>query len=219
MRNAKIIATFGPSVASHESTVSILKAGVDVARLNMSHGSHKMHQMAYDNIRRASAEVGRPVAIFADLQGPKIRIGRFTSGPHKLHVGDKFTITTRDIAGTAEICSTTHADLPKDVDVGDTLLIDDGKITLRAVDVDRTQIVTEVVVPGIVSDNKGINLPGVAMSVPALTKKDETDLRWALRAGVDMVALSFVRAAKDITRVHEIMLEEDRLTPVIAKVE
>ncbi|NMR30633.1 pyruvate kinase [Crystallibacter degradans] len=219
MRQAKIIATFGPAVATYESTVQLLRAGVDVARLNMSHGEHAVHEETYNNIRKAAAELDQPIAIFADLQGPKIRLGRFAAGPHELRVGDTFTITTEDVAGTAEICSTTHKGLPQDVTVGETLLIDDGKVALRAVAVEDTRVVTEVTVPGAVSNNKGINLPGVAVNVPALSDKDEADLRWALRTGVDMVALSFVRNAADIRRVHEIMAEEGRRTPVIAKIE
>ena len=219
MRQAKIIATFGPSVATYESTVQLLRAGVDVARLNMSHGEHAVHEETYNNIRKAAAELDQPIAIFADLQGPKIRLGRFAAGPHELRAGDTFTITTEDLAGTPELCSTTHKGLPQDVTAGDTLLIDDGKVALRAVAVDDTRVVTEVTVPGAVSNNKGINLPGVAVNVPALSDKDEADLRWALRTGVDMVALSFVRNAADIQRVHEIMGEEGRRTPVIAKIE
>jgi pyruvate kinase len=185
----------------------------------MSHGEHAVHEETYNNIRKAAAELDQPIAIFADLQGPKIRLGKFAAGPHELRVGDTFTITTEDVAGTAELCSTTHKGLPQDVTVGDTLLIDDGKVALRAVAVDDTRVVTEVTVPGAVSNNKGINLPGVAVNVPALSEKDEADLRWALRTGVDMVALSFVRNAADIRRVHEIMAEEGRRTPVIAKIE
>ena len=219
MRRAKIVATFGPAIASYESTLAVLKAGVDVARMNMSHGDYGVHQQTYDNVRRASAELGRPVGIFADLQGPKIRLGRFVDGPHHLAVGDRFTITTEDVEGTAEICSTTHKGLPGDVKVGDSLLIDDGKVALKAIEVDDVKVVTEVTVAGVVSNNKGINLPGVAVNVPALSEKDEDDLRWSLKTGVDMVALSFVRNAADVQRVHEIMDEEGRRVPVIAKIE
>jgi pyruvate kinase len=219
MRRAKIVATFGPAVAGYDTTLEVLKAGVDVARMNMSHDERSVHQRTYDNVRRASAALGKPVGIFADLQGPKIRLGRFTDGPHHLNVGDRFTITTENVEGTAAICSTTFAGLPQDVSVGDTLLIDDGKVALKAIAVDDVQVVTEVTVPGPVSNNKGINLPGVAVNVPALSTKDEDDLRWALRTGVDMIALSFVRGPADIRRVHEIMDEEGRRTPVIAKIE
>ncbi|EMY36007.1 pyruvate kinase, partial [Arthrobacter crystallopoietes BAB-32] len=215
----KIVVTFGPALGTYAKTLAVLEAGADVARLNMSHGDHSVHEQTYRHIRKAAAELNRPIGIFADLQGPKIRLGRFSSGPHELTVGDRFTITTEEIEGTAEICSTTYKGLPGDVRPGDTLLIDDGKVALRALSVDRTRVVTEVTVAGAVSNNKGINLPGVAVNVPALSSKDEADLRWALRTGIDMVALSFVRNAADIRRVHEIMDEEGRRTPVIAKIE
>ena len=219
MRRAKIVATFGPAISSYSNTLAVLDAGVDVARMNMSHGDYSVHQQTYENVRRAAAELNRPVGIFADLQGPKIRLGRFADGPHVLAPGDRFTITVEDIPGTKEICSTTFKGLPHDVAVGDMLLIDDGKVSLRAVEVDATSVVTEVVVGGSVSNNKGINLPGVAVNVPALSEKDEEDLRWAIRIGVDMVALSFVRDASDVIRVHEIMDDEGRRVPVIAKIE
>ncbi|WP_028278817.1 pyruvate kinase [Arthrobacter sp. H5] len=219
MRRAKIVATFGPAIASYENTLAVLEAGVDVARMNMSHGDHTVHNQTYEFVRKAAAELGRPVGIFADLQGPKIRLGRFADGPHVLLPGDVFTITTEDIQGTQLICSTTHLGLPQDVRVGDSLLIDDGKVALRATEVDDVKVVTEVTVGGAVSNNKGINLPGVAVNVPALSDKDEADLRWAIQRGVDMVALSFVRNAEDVQRVHEIMDEEGRRVPVIAKIE
>ncbi|QCU78142.1 pyruvate kinase [Citricoccus sp. SGAir0253] len=219
MRHAKIVATFGPATEGYENTRAVIAAGVDVARMNMSHGSYEVHERTYADIRRAAADLGRPVAVFADLQGPKIRLGRFADGPHELAVGDRFTITTREEEGTRERCGTTFAGLPQDVRPGDTLLIDDGKVALRAVEVTDTDVVTEVTVPGAVSNNKGINLPGVAVNVPALSEKDEADLRWALDLGVDMVALSFVRSARDIERVHEIMDEQGRRVPVIAKIE
>lgn len=219
MRHAKIVATWGPAVSNYENTLKLIHAGVNVARLNMSHGSYNIHEGVYRNIRRAEAEVGRPIAVLADLQGPKIRLGRFAAGPHDLAVGDRFSITTRDIVGDETICGTTHKGLPGDVRVGDPLLIDDGKVMLRAIEVTEDTVITEVEVPGAVSNNKGINLPGVAVNVPALSDKDEEDLRWALKLGADYIALSFVRDAEDIVRVHEIMAEEGRRLPVIAKIE
>ena len=219
MRRAKIVATFGPAIASFENTLAVLEAGVDVARMNMSHGDYSVHDTTYENVRKAAGQLGKPVAIMADLQGPKIRLGRFVDGPHLLAVGDTFTITTEDVPGTKDICSTTLKSLTEDVNPGDALLIDDGKVALRAIDVDDVKVVAQVIVGGYVSNNKGINLPGVAVNVPALSEKDEDDLRWAMRRGVDMVALSFVRDASDIKRVHEIMDEEGRRVPVIAKIE
>lgn len=219
MRRAKIVATFGPAIGTLEKTLQAIQAGVDVARLNMSHGEYSTHAENLANVRQASEKLGRPVGVFADLQGPKIRLGRFSNGPHLLAAGDRFTITIDDVEGTKDICSTTFKGLPQDVAVGDRLLVNDGRVALRAVEVDDRQVVTEVVTGGEVSNNKGINLPGVAVNVPALSEKDEDDLRWALRAGVDMIALSFVRNASDIQRVHEIMDEEGRRLPVIAKIE
>ena len=219
MRRAKIVATLGPASESKERTLELVEAGLDVARLNLSHGSYEEHQMRFDNIRAAAEKTGRAVGILADLQGPKIRTTRFSDGPVDLAKGDVFTITINEVDGNSERVGTTYKGLPGDVNVGDMLLVDDGKVALRATEVTDTDVVTEVVVPGTISNNKGINLPGVAVSVPALSEKDERDLRWALQAGVDLIALSFVRDAKDITRVHEIMDEEGVRRPVIAKVE
>jgi len=219
MRHAKIVATWGPAVSSYDHTLELIRAGVNVARLNMSHGTHNVHEGIYRNIRRAENEVGRPIAVLADLQGPKIRLGNFESGPIELEKGDEFAITTRDILGTREVCGTTHRGLPGDVSVGDPLLIDDGKVALRATRVTDDTVYTTVEIPGVVSNHKGINLPGVAVNVPALSEKDETDLCWALKQGVDYIALSFVRDAADIVRVHEIMDEEGVRLPVIAKIE
>ncbi|MBK0421470.1 pyruvate kinase [Leucobacter sp. CSA2] len=219
MRHAKIVATWGPAVSSYDHTLDLIRAGVNVARLNMSHGTYNVHEGIYRNIRRAEAEVGRPIAVLADLQGPKIRLGKFEGGPYELEVGDEFAITTRDIVGNREIAGTTHKGLPGDVQVGDPLLVDDGKVGLRATRVTEDTVYTEVEIPGAVSNNKGINLPGVAVNVPALSEKDEQDLRWAIKLGADYIALSFVRDAADITRVHEIMREEGVRLPVIAKIE
>jgi pyruvate kinase len=219
MRRAKIVATLGPATSSYENIRAIIEAGVDVARMNLSHGSYAVHEEIFGNIRRAATATGRPVAVLVDLQGPKIRLGKFANGPHHLEVGDRFTITTEEIEGTAEICGTTYKGLPGDVKPGDVLLIDDGKVKLRAISSDGTSVVTETVVAGAVSNNKGINLPGVAVNVPALSEKDEDDLRWGLKLGADYIALSFVRNAEDVTRVHEIMAEEGIRVPVIAKIE
>ena len=192
---------------------------MDVARLNLSHGNYADHEAVYAEVRAASNESGRAVGVLVDLQGPKIRTGRFADGTVTLVNGERFTITVDDILGDRDRVSTTYKGLPGDVKPGDRLLIDDGKVALRAVEVTDTDIVTVVVEGGVVSNNKGINLPGVAVSVPAMSEKDEADLRWALRLRADMVALSFVRDAKDITRVHEIMDEEGVRLPVIAKIE
>ncbi|GAB2508858.1 pyruvate kinase [Microbacterium petrolearium] len=219
MRRAKIVATLGPATSTKETVKELIEAGVDVTRFNLSHGDHSVHDNNYANVRAAAEELGKPVAILVDLQGPKIRLGKFADGPHDLAVGDIFKITVEDIPGTKEIVSTTFKGLPGDVKPGDFLLIDDGKVRVKVIEADDTVVTTEVIVGGPVSNNKGINLPGVAVSVPALSEKDEDDLRWGLRKGADLIALSFVRDASDVQRVHEIMAEEGRFVPVIAKVE
>ncbi|MFY8026742.1 MAG: pyruvate kinase [Aquiluna sp.] len=219
MRRAKIVATFGPAVADFEKTKAVISAGVDVARLNLSHGDYSVHEASYNNIRKAAEELDKPVGILVDLQGPKIRLARFKNGKEELSVGQEFTITTEEVEGDASICGTTYKGLPQDVKAGDPLLIDDGRIALRAKKVEGNKVVCEVEIGGPISNNKGINLPGVAVNVPAMSEKDEEDLRWALRVGADMIALSFVRSAKDVARAHEIMKEENRFVPVIAKIE
>ncbi|MFZ5869419.1 MAG: pyruvate kinase [Actinomycetota bacterium] len=219
MRRAKIVCTLGPATSSPEAVRTLVEAGMDFARLNLSHGDYSDHDRSYENVRRASDVTGRAVGILADLQGPKIRLGRFANGPHELAVGDTFTITTEDVVGTAELVSTTYQGLPGDVSPGDVVLIDDGRVGLRVRAVEGPRVVTEVEVPGPVSNNKGINLPGVAVSVPALSEKDTEDLRWALRRGVDMIALSFVRTAQDAEDVRKIMAEEGVYLPVLAKIE
>ena len=219
MRRAKIVCTLGPATSSEERIRELVDAGMDVARLNLSHGSHADHELAYRRVRAASDASGHGVGILADLQGPKIRLGRFADGPVSLEEGAVFTITTRDVEGDATICSTTYDGLPGDVHPGDPILIDDGKVRLEVTDVHGDDVATRVVVAGQVSNNKGINLPGVAVSVPALSEKDKDDLRWALHMTVDFVALSFVRSAADVEDVREIMREEGVFLPVVAKIE
>lgn len=219
MRRAKIVCTIGPAISAPEKIAEAIKAGMNVSRLNMSHGDHQVHETSYKTIREQAEKLGKNVAILADLQGPKIRLETFKNGSEVLEPGDTFKITIEDVEGTKEICGTTFKGLPGDVKPGDLLLVDDGKIRLEAISVDETTVTTRVIVGGPVSNNKGINLPGVAVSIPALSEKDERDLRFAIRLGVDMIALSFVRDAADITRVHEIMDEEGQRLPVIAKIE
>jgi pyruvate kinase len=219
VRKAKIVCTLGPATDIPGGVEALVRAGMNVARLNMSHGSYPDHLNRLQQVRAAAAAVGRPVGTFADLQGPKIRLATFAEGPQHLVRGERFTITTRDVPGDQQLCGTTLATLTHDVRPGDQILLDDGKVELRAVEVTDTDVITEVVVGGKVSDHKGINLPGVAVSVPALSDKDAEDLRWALQQGVDMVALSFVRSPEDIDPVHAIMDEVGRRVPVIAKIE
>ncbi|WP_243075032.1 pyruvate kinase [Microbacterium sp. SS28] len=219
MRRAKIVATLGPATAAYETIEALVRAGLDVARINRSHGEYAEHELAYANVRRASDATGRAVGVLVDLQGPKIRLARFADGPHVLAPGDIFTITTEDVPGTKELVGTTFPQLAQDVVEGDTILVDDGKVRLRVLETDGVRVRTEVVVGGAVSNNKGLNLPGVAVSAPALSEKDEADLRWALRLGADLIALSFVRDPKDVQRARVIMAEEGRRIPIIAKIE
>ena len=219
MRRAKIVCTLGPAVESPEKVRELIAAGMNMARLNLSHGGYEEHQNRLDQVRAAAAEAGVPIAILVDLQGPKIRLARFKDGPHDLSRGDVFTITTDDIEGTKDRVGTTYKGLPGDCKAGDRILIDDGKVTVEVTAVKGNDVITKVIEPGAVSNNKGINLPGVAVSVPALSEKDMDDLRWGLKAGADFIALSFVRSADDIKDVHRIMDEEGIRIPVIAKIE
>ncbi|GAA1150339.1 pyruvate kinase [Streptomyces hebeiensis] len=219
MRRSKIVCTLGPAVDSYEQLKSLIEAGMNVARLNMSHGSHPEHEDRYRRVREAAQDTGRAVGVLVDLQGPKIRLETFAEGPVELVRGDEFTITTEDVAGDKSICGTTYKGLPGDVSKGDQVLINDGNVELRVVEVEGPRVRTMVIEGGVISDHKGINLPGAAVNVPALSDKDVEDLRFGLRMGCDMVALSFVRDAHDVADVHKIMDEEGRRVPVIAKVE
>ncbi|MFF4468590.1 pyruvate kinase [Streptomyces sp. NPDC001599] len=220
MRRAKIVCTLGPATDSYDQIKDLVDAGMDIARFNFSHGTHAEHEERYHRVRKASDETGRSVGTLADLQGPKIRLGHFGEGPVLLERGDSFTITVEEgVEGDRHICGTTYAGLAEDVTPGERVLVDDGKVCLEVTGVEGTRVRTRVIEGGMVSDHKGLNLPGVAVSVPALSKKDEDDLRWALRAGFDVVALSFVRSGRDVLDVHRIMDEEGRRLPVIAKVE
>ena len=183
MRKAKIVDTIGPATESLEGITSLVEAGMDVARLNRSHGTPEDHLKVYNNLRAAAKATGRNVAALVDLQGPKIRCGWFkknADGEDKVQLteGQEFVITTDDIEGDEHITSTTFKGLPGDCHAGDPILIDDGKVRLEVTKVEGNNVYTKVVVAGPVSSHKGINLPGVAVSLPALTEKDEADLRW-----------------------------------------
>ncbi|MFE4861797.1 pyruvate kinase [Streptomyces sp. NPDC056670] len=219
MRRSKIVCTLGPAVDSHEQLVALIEAGMSVARFNFSHGSQAEHQARYDRVRKAAEETGRAVGVLADLQGPKIRLAKFAEGPVELVRGDEFTITAEDVPGDKSICGTTYKGLPGDVAKGDPILINDGNVELKVVSVEGPRVKTIVIEGGVISDHKGINLPGAAVNVPALSEKDIEDLRFALNMGCDLVALSFVRDADDVKDVHKVMDEVGRRVPVIAKVE
>ncbi|MHC5904148.1 pyruvate kinase [Streptomyces sp. S6] len=220
MRRAKIVCTLGPATDSYDQIKALVDAGMDIARLNLSHGTHAEHESRLQRVRKAAEESGRAIGILADLQGPKIRLGTFTEGPVLLERGDTFTITVEEGAeGDGHSCGTTYEGLAQDVTPGERILVDDGKVCLQVTSVAGPHVHTEVIEGGMISDHKGLNLPGVSVSVPALSDKDEADLRWALRAGADIIALSFVRSGTDIDDVHRIMDEEQRRLPVIAKIE
>ena len=218
-RRTKIVCTLGPAVASQDKILRLVQDGMDVARLNFSHGEHADHEQNYKWVREATDETGRAVGILADLQGPKIRLGRFTENETYWADGKVVRITTEDVEGTHDRVSTTYKGLADDAKPGDRLLVDDGKVALVCKEVDGNDVVCEVTEGGPVSNNKGVSLPGMSISVPALSEKDIADLRFALKLGVDFIALSFVRSPSDVDRVHEIMDEEGRRVPVIAKLE
>src|SRR3954451_24077598 len=218
-RRAKIVCTLGPATSSLEQITALVESGMDVARLNFSHGAHADHEAAYRLGRAGSDRSGHAVAVLADLQGPKIRLGTFADGPVVWETGSRVCITVEDVPGTAQRVSTTYKGLASDVRVGDRLLVDDGKLALSVVDVDGPDVWCLVVEGGPVSNNKGLSLPGVAVSLPALSDKNEEDLGFALRLSPDFVALSFVRSRADVELVREIMRQEDIELPVIAKLE
>ncbi|MFR9731697.1 pyruvate kinase [Saccharopolyspora sp. MS10] len=218
-RRAKIVCTMGPATASSEKVAELVSSGMDVARLNFSHGSHGDHQQVYDLVRAAAKESGRAVGILADLQGPKIRLGKFADGPVEWNTGDVVRITIDDVQGTRDRVSTTYKGLAADAKVGDRVLVDDGKVGLTVSAVEGNDVVLDVVEGGPVSDNKGLSMPGMDVSVPAMSDKDVQDLEFALQLGVDFIALSFVRSPADIDLVHQVMDRVGRRLPVIAKLE
>ncbi|MGK8360081.1 pyruvate kinase [Corynebacterium amycolatum] len=219
LRRTKIVCTLGPAVASLEGITGLVNAGMDVARLNFSHGEHEDHAQNYRWVREASDATGHAVGILADLQGPKIRLGRFKEGSTYWADGEIVRITVDDVEGTHDRVSTTYKNLADDARPGDRLLVDDGKVGLECIEVDGNDVVCRVIEGGPVSNNKGVSLPGMNISVPALSEKDIADLRFALKLGVDFIALSFVRSPSDVELVHAVMDEVGRRVPIIAKLE
>ncbi|MGI9124351.1 MAG: pyruvate kinase [Mycobacterium sp.] len=218
-RRGKIVCTLGPATDSDAVVKALVEAGMDVARLNFSHGDHEDHQASYDRVRRASDVTGRAVGILADLQGPKIRLGRFAEGKTVWANGETVRITVDECEGTHDRVSTTYKELARDAQPGDRLLVDDGKVGLVVEHVNGADVVCTVVEGGPVSNNKGLSMPGMRFSVPALSEKDIADLEFALKLGVDMIALSFVRSPADVEIVHDVMDRVGRRVPVIAKLE
>ncbi len=218
-RRAKIICTIGPSSRSPEMMRALLLNGMDVARFNFSHGGPNLQSEHVETLRRVSAEVGKPVAFLQDLQGPKIRVGPIASGQIELIEGRTFTLTTRPCIGDAEYISTTYPALPRDCRRGDRLLLDDGLLALQVEESTDTDVRCTVSIGGILKPNKGINLPGVAVSAPALSEKDRHDVEWGIQNGLDYVALSFVRRADDVRELREIINRHHSKMQIIAKLE
>jgi pyruvate kinase len=218
-RRAKIVCTLGPATATSEGIAALVAAGMDVARLNFSHGEQSDHRDNYERVRAASDASGQAVGVLADLQGPKIRLGRFAGGSTTWAAGEQVRITVEKCEGTHDRVSTTYQDLARDARPGDRLLIDDGLLSLSVTSVEGPDVVCEVLIGGKVSNNKGLSLPGMNLSVPALSSTDISNLEFALRLGVDFVALSFVRSPDDLDLVHSVMDRVGRRVPVIAKIE
>jgi len=228
MRRTKIVCTIGPATNSQEQLEQLMRAGMNVARLNFSHGTQDEHAIVIERIRAIAAHLGCPIAILQDLQGPKIRTGPLQGGQSvKLVDGATFVITTRPVDGSAQLVSTTYQQLPQDVKAGDRILLDDGLMELRVLDRNETEVHCVVVHGGLLKEHKGINLPGVAVSAPALTEKDRDDLKFGIKHGVDYVALSFVRKPEDVLEAKELIRQSqaekgDKYsvpTPLIAKLE
>ncbi|QFZ92580.2 pyruvate kinase [Synechococcus elongatus] len=220
-RRTKIVATIGPATSKPEVLRALIEAGASTLRLNFSHGTHDDHQRSIRLIRQISFELNRPVGILQDLQGPKIRLGRFADGPITVQKGDSFILTSRSVPGSQTISSVTYEPLADEVPEGATILLDDGRVEMKVVRVDRQtrELHCEVVVGGILSNNKGVNFPGVYLSVKALTDKDREDLIFGLDQGVDWVALSFVRNPQDVLEIKELISRAGKSVPVIAKIE
>ncbi|MFN4877883.1 MAG: pyruvate kinase [Aphanizomenon sp.] len=220
-RRTKIVATIGPATSSPEMLKAIIEAGATTLRLNFSHGTHADHQRSIRLIRQTAFELNRPVAILQDLQGPKIRLGRFENGSIILAKGDRFILTNRPIEGTQEISCVTYNYLAEEVPVGANILLDDGKVEMVVEEINREKgdLHCRVTVPGKLSNNKGVNFPGVYLSIKAMTDKDREDLMFGLDQGVDWVALSFVRNPQDIIEIKELISSTGKNVPVVAKIE
>lgn len=218
-KKTKIVATVGPASNSKEKLTELIKAGVDVFRLNFSHGSYDAHQEVIDRVKEINKEIGSHVCLLQDLQGPKIRTRDVENGQVEIVQGQTLVITTDKIIGTSSKISTTYEALPTDVAIGDTILIDDGKLELKVTGVEGHEVITQVIYGGPLKSKKGINLPDTKVSAPALTEKDEEDLQFGLKNNVEWVALSFVRYADDIRYIKEIIKKSGKHTKVVAKIE
>lgn len=219
MRRTKIVATIGPSSGDRRILRRMVRAGMDMARLNFSHGTHAEHERNFTNVRKLSAALGRPIGIIGDLQGPKIRTGNLAGDPLELHKGDTLVITASDVKGADGRISTSYKRLHRDVKVGDRMLLDDGSLEVRVVKIEGRDIVCRVTHGGKLGAHKGINLPGIKVSEPTLTRKDKEDVAFAVKLGVDYLAMSFVRHPNDIRRLKKMLGRLEADIPVIAKIE
>ena len=219
MRKTKIICTLGPSTDKDGVLRELVASGMNVARFNFSHGSHEEHKGRLDNLKAIRAELGKPVAALLDTKGPEIRLKEFKNGVEMLEAGQTFTLTTREVEGTKEICSITYKDLPQDVHEGGTIMLDDGLIKLRVTNVTDTDITCEVLNSGKIKTKKGVNVPGVHLSMPYLSQRDRDDIIFGVQQGFDFIAASFVRTAQDVYDIRNLLNEYDSNIRIIAKIE
>ncbi len=219
MRKTKIIATIGPASEEVETLKKMLEAGMNVARLNFSHGSHEEHRRRIENLRQAAREAGKLLAIMLDTKGPEIRTGRLASGPVKLEAGQRFVLTNREVPGDNQEVQVSYAPLPQEVTPGTTILLADGLISLKVVETTSTDIVCQVMSGGELGERKGINVPGVRINMPFLNDKDRDDILFGIKMGVDYIAASFVRTAEDVLEIRRILEQEGAAIDIIAKIE
>lgn len=219
MRKTKIVCTLGPATDNEQVLRDMILSGMDVARFNFSHGSYEEHKQRLDTLKRLRKELGRPVAALLDTKGPEIRLKQFENGSAKLEAGQKFTLTTRDIPGTSEGCSITYKGLPQDVSLGSTVLLDDGLIGMTVTDLGETDIVCRVNNGGVIKNNKGVNVPGVSLSMPYLSQRDKEDILFGVEQGFDFIAASFTRSAQDILDVRRLLDSARSDMRIIAKIE
>jgi pyruvate kinase len=218
-RRTRIVATLGPASRDSETIERLIDAGVNVFRINMSHGDHNGHRKTYEHVREAAGKMGKPVAVLADLSGPKIRVGSFDGGFIELKEGSEVTVTTRDVKGEPGLIPSQYKALANDVEMGNRILLDDGNLELRVQSIEGSDIRCLVIAGGVLSDHKGMNLPGVRVSAPSLTEKDRADARFALGLGVDFLALSFVRQGSDVEDLQDVVRESGTNVSIVAKIE
>ena len=219
MRKTKIICTLGPATDQPGVLEQMLRSGMDVARFNFSHGSHEEHKARLDRLKALRQELDRPVAALLDTKGPEIRLRTFAEGREVLEAGQTFTLTTRAVEGTREICSVSYRDLPQDVRPGDTIMLDDGLIRMTVEAVTDTDVTCRVENGGPIKDRKGVNVPGVHLSMPYMSAQDRADLLFGIEQGFDFVAASFCRSAQDIMEIRRLLDEHDANMRIIAKLE